>query len=359
MVCEYEDHGHGETVIIMGGRRSRQNPFHVSMHVEDEFGNGLRQRTNLNDNNSSSRHPLKSDLYHSSGKFVTPENKRLDDSGFPPSRDHEISPVVGSDPDWYLRPRKLLTSESRRYTKYDKRSSNSDLIVRRVKSIFGLGRPNYMYHGGSKWFLHTEAILGAIIFTIVVASLGFSALISARFFESNQGELNGKYKSLQYAKDQQDRNLPSIEPKIDNSKKIETAVEEPSHIPRDDVVEKDGGDYSKEQKTIPKATPVVVDPVQPLPNIIKPKPTEASKPTVLKVEAVQDNVKRNKRTKNQNPLTKSMKKSKITKVKVEESKENVEEKNFDYDDPSSFRGKNNDFDVVLDLLETDLSKQLL
>merc|ERR1712083_243682 len=115
-----------------------------------------------------------------------------------------------------------------------------------------------------------------------------------------------------------------------------------------------GGERSTEERIIPKATPVFVDPVQPLPNLIK--PTEASKPTVLKVEAVQDNVKRNKSTKNRNPLTKSMKKSKITKVK--ESKENViEEKNFDYDDPSSFRGKNNDFDVVLDLLETDLSKQ--
>ena len=165
---------------------------------------------------------------------------------------------------------------------------------------------------------------------------------------------------------------------------MENAVNEPtSHIPRDEIVNgDDGGEHIKEEEIIPKEITAEIDPVQHLPNI-KPKPTEVSKPTVLKVEAVQDNVKRNKRTKNRNPLTKTMKKPKITKVqetKVEILKENVKEKNFDYDDPSSFRGKdkdsikeknfdyddpstfrgkNKDIDVVLDLLETDVSKQLL
>ena len=71
-----------------------KHPFQVSMHVEDEFGNCLRHRVNINDNSSSTSRPLKSDLDHSSDRFNTPENKRLDDSGFPQS------PVVGSDPDW-------------------------------------------------------------------------------------------------------------------------------------------------------------------------------------------------------------------------------------------------------------------
>jgi len=366
---EYEDQGHGETVIVMGGRRTtKHHPFHVSMHVEDEFGSCLRQRISAN-TTLSSRQSEENDL--STGKYLTPDSRRLDDSGFPQS------PDVGSDPDWYLRPRRLLTSESRRYIKYDTRkSSNSDILVRRVKSLFGLGRPNYMYHGGSQWFLHTEAILGAIIFIIVVASLGFSALISARFFESNQGsiELNGKYKSLQFAKDQQvDVLTPRIESTMEHS--TDTRVKGPSHIPRD-VNEVKGVVLQSSKVEVNgrqiREIPVEIDPVEPLPNDGS-KLDEASKPIVLKVEAVKDNVKRNQRTKNRNPLTKSVKKSKITKVKEPKTtniKENTaEEKNFDYDgpafrginndydDPSTFRGKNKDFDV-LDLLETDLSKEL-
>ena len=89
---EYEDQGHGETVIVMGGRRTtKHHPFHVSMHVEDEFGSCLRQRINAN-TSSSSRQSEENDL--STGKYLTPDSRRLDDSGFPQS------PDVGSDPDW-------------------------------------------------------------------------------------------------------------------------------------------------------------------------------------------------------------------------------------------------------------------
>merc|ERR1719348_2816964 len=86
-----------------------------------------------------------------------------------------------------------------------------------------------------------ERIIGGLIFIILVTSVCFGLLISSRFFESSQMELNGKYKSLQFG----NRNSLSsdhVEPRIDSlstSTLKDIKDSPPSHVPRlDENVQK-------------------------------------------------------------------------------------------------------------------------
>eukprot|EP00088_Acartia_fossae_P062779 TRINITY_DN7602_c0_g1_i2.p1 TRINITY_DN7602_c0_g1~~TRINITY_DN7602_c0_g1_i2.p1 ORF type:complete len:353 (-),score=66.40 TRINITY_DN7602_c0_g1_i2:35-1048(-) len=292
-----------DTVILMGGRKYRRRMAHVSMHVENEASGvtRLRRRNIVDRSQSVSPTSVVDQVRDHSDNFKTPENQRitLNDSGYPPS------PGLSSDPDWYLRPKQTTTD---RYAK--KYSSNGVSAPAVSHHIFPSSRPSYVDYQKPRWFLKTEAILGAIVCVIFVASIMFSILISARFFESSQVQLNGKYKSLQFAKQKiaEPETVSVKPPSVEVTKKGFLAAE---HIPRDDVAD-----------NLPEVSPSPATSVEPS---IKPK---------------------SKKSKNKNPLIKSPKKVKMSKKKdvkpnvIQDSIEN------DYDDPSGFRGKNEDQETV-------------
>ena len=68
------------------------------------------------------------------------------------------------------------------YEKYTKKYAGVDevsgpAISKRMKNIFSGSRPSYVEYRSPRWFLKTEAILGAIVFVIFISSIMFSILI--------------------------------------------------------------------------------------------------------------------------------------------------------------------------------------
>ena len=67
------------------------------------------------------------------------------------------------------------------------------------------------------------------MFAIIVASILFSTLLSVRFFESTQVEMNGKYRSIKFASQRQNdvdsSKIVKVEPrKQDNAKQQEKYI---------------------------------------------------------------------------------------------------------------------------------------
>lgn len=312
--------------------------MHVSMHVENE-ANGeetyLRRRANTDVSTQPQSKPSSEGLPETKDDLLTPTNQRLnsDDSGY-------LSPILNSDPDWYLRPRKLSTDTLPKKTY---KSTKPSVLTQTRRMFLTNSRPNFR---GSRRWLTTEAVLGGLLFAILVASIGFTALISVRFHESKQqGNLSGKYKSIEFARQQRnnrdfgrkdvdlmnkvdsresrDEKTPSPLSKTASSKDV--SAEKPQHFPREP---REGQLVNYEHDAMPK-----------LPEATKKK---ASKDLIesIKVPNEPDSQVKfkavKKKSKKNNPLTKSLKKPKMSSASA---KKQESLPSLDYDkDPPSFRG---------------------
>ena len=84
----------------------------------------------------------------------------------------------------YLRPRKLETDTEPKKTY---KSTKPSVLTQTRRMFLSNSRPNFVDSRSSRrWRLTTEAVLGGLLFAILVASIGFTALISVRFHESEQ-----------------------------------------------------------------------------------------------------------------------------------------------------------------------------
>jgi len=213
-----------DTAIMIGGRkfRPRRLPMHVSMHVENESGGVYKLRERQTEGSRKAPEvptPVNDDEIH---KYCTPENYRNplsgSDSGFSSSLE------LDSDPDWFLRPKRPI----------DPRTCFSHHVTPpKMQRMF---RPTYVDYSVSKFpKLNMERIIGGLIFIILITSVCFGLLISSRFFESSQMELNGKYKSLQYG-NRNSLTSDHIEPRIEASNTFKEISKDspPSHVPRVD-----------------------------------------------------------------------------------------------------------------------------
>jgi len=345
--------------------------MHVSMHVENEASGDtfLRHRSNTGDVSTLSKPSsgvLSDTKEYSKDDLMTPTNQRLnsDDSGY-------LSPRLNSDPDWYLRPRKLDTDTQPKKTY---KTAKSSVLTQTRRMFFSNSRPNFVDSRSSKrWQLTTEAVLGGLLFAILVASIGFTALISVRFHESEQSNLNGKYKSMEYArqqrknkdlggkKDLEQKNPVESKDSQDgktssrlNKKDASGVITPEQHFPRE--LREGRGLVNYEQEAMPKLQDAKASK-----KIVPEELIRAPGGVRVGVEAVGDiNVKALKRlkqrSKNTNPLTKSVKSPKMSSVKKQgptpldydkdpssfrgrlEPRENSEANDYD-EDPSTFRGK--------------------
>ena len=83
-----------------------------------------------------------------------------------------------------LRPRKLDTDSVPKKTY---KSTKTSVLTQTRRMFLGNSRPSFVHTGGSRrWFLTTEAIIGGLLFALLVASIGFTVLISVRFNETKQ-----------------------------------------------------------------------------------------------------------------------------------------------------------------------------
>ena len=202
------------------------------------------------------------------------------------------------------------------------------------------------YHS-PRWFLKTEAILGAVIILTVIACIGFCLLISARIFKTSQRqeELNGKYKSIQFAAEQKlkdQEKLPSIEEFNISRSDVVT-----KHIPRKEQIElnikRSPIDVkSPEMKVIDLMEDDAENPIEESREATKSRFTkleaEEPKPQGFKVEKPRDvRRKRSATSKNQNPLTKVAQSETKSKVKIKTPAE-LSEESLDYPDDPTFRG---------------------
>jgi len=210
-----------DTAIMIGGRKFRPKrlPMHVSMHVENESGGVYK----LRERQTRGLRPADDDHID---EYSTPESGRnpLSDSGFSSTLE------IDSDPDWFLRPKRPIDPR----TSFSPHSHDNSTAVTPPK-MQRMFRPTYVDYSVSKFpKLNMERIIGGLIFIILVTSVCFGLLISSRFFESSQMELNGKYKSLQFG----NRNSLSsdhVEPRIDSlstSTLKDVKDSPPSHVPR-------------------------------------------------------------------------------------------------------------------------------
>ena len=214
------------------------------------------------------------------------------------------------------------------------------------------------------------------MFAIIVASILFSTLLSVRFFESSQVEMNGKYRSIKFASQRQNdvdsSKIVKVEPrKQDNAKQQEKyikkenlnepeaqkKVETSPHIPREDIVVETKS--KKVVKNVPKKTkPQPMQRKEVPKKVVKPKIAPVVPKEIVKkaaettIEAavpviVANPSKKRSKSKNSNPLTAGLKKPKTSSVKkvsivkpLSPRKEVENPIEDDYDnDPSTFRGK--------------------
>jgi len=210
-----------DTAIMIGGRKFRPKrlPMHVSMLVENESGGVYK----LRERQTRGLQPADDDHID---EYSTPESGRnlLSDSGFSSTLE------IDSDPDWFLRPKRPIDPR----TIISSHSHDNSTVVTPPK-MQRMFRPTYVDYSVSKFpKLYMERIICGLIFIILVTSVCFGLLISSRFFESSQMELNGKYKSLQFG----NRNSLSsdhVEPRIDSlstSTLKDIKDSPPSHVPR-------------------------------------------------------------------------------------------------------------------------------
>ena len=224
--------------------------------------------------------------------------------------------------------------------------------------MLGFGRPNYVDYHSPRWFLRTEAILCAVIVVTVLACLGFCLMISVKLFSNTEVQLNGKYKSIQFAVEKQampmedDVSLPGVE-----TKTVETQETVPiEHVPREEeevrpiqnkpsseevkAPEIEVIDLMKEEVKKPvedQKTPQT-ETVQTESEKLSDNKIEAAKPEKLPAEKV-------KKSKNRNPLTVAAKPAKMSKVKVRTPASRdvappPQSQSLDYPDDPKFRGKN-------------------
>ena len=211
------------------------------------------------------------------------------------------------------------------------------------------------YHS-PQWFLRTEAILCAIIVVTVLACLGFCLMISVKLFQNTQLELNGKYKSIQFAAEKQaipdDLSLPGVETKADVSQ--ETVPVE--HVPREDQIPAIQDNPSSVKAQAPEIEVIELmkeDVEKPVDDQKTPGTrTVQTDSQMLSNSKIEDEnpkklpgkkVKKTQ-TKNQNPLTVTAKPAKMSKVKVTTpASRNVSPQSLDYPDDPKFRGKNEEF----------------
>ena len=189
-------------------------------------------------------------------------------------------------------------------------------------------------------------------------------MISVKLFNHTELELNGKYKSIQFAAEKQavqdDLSLPGVETKADVTQ--ETVPIE--HVPREkeeeevpatqknpisekakapeieviDLMKEEVKKPVEDQKT-PEIGPVLTES-----QILSNNKIEAEKPKKLPVEKVKKT--HSVKTKNQNPLTVgAVKPAKMSKVKVgtASSRKVSVPKSLDYPDDPKFRGKAEEF----------------
>ena len=85
----------------------------------------------------------------------------------------------------YLRPRKLDTDSIPKKTH---KSTKTSVLTQTRRMFLGNSRPSFVHstRGSQRWFLTTEAVLGGLLFALLVASIGFTVLISVRFNETKQ-----------------------------------------------------------------------------------------------------------------------------------------------------------------------------
>merc|ERR1712098_753291 len=127
------------------------------------------------------------------------------------------------DPDWFLRPKRPIDPR----TSFSPRSAHNNSTAVTPPKMQRIFRPTYVDYSVSKFpKLNMERIIGGLIFIISITSVCFGLLISSRFFESSQMELNGKYRSLQYG----NRNAVSSDDVSSTLKKFKDSP--PLHIPR-------------------------------------------------------------------------------------------------------------------------------
>jgi len=307
-----------ETVIRMGGRRGRKVSKVLSLHVENEAGAGsLRRRR-------AAVSPL--------SPLSTPEDQLLlsSDSGYTGGS------TPGSDPDWFLRPKKLSFDECSPGPSQEEVFPSRKGWTGKVKELLGFGRPNYVDYHSPKWFLKTEAILGAVIVVTILACLGFCFMISAKLLHSGsrQQDLNGKYKSIQFAAEK-----VTVEAKGN----IILPEEGTPHIQRQ-TEEKIGGEGSSQEiiaemevidllkdKTVDDKEPVEQQPEK---AAVLDAEAQAAKPQTFKVEKAKDLKRKRSTTKNQNPMTKGIKLEKSPRKSLAKSESDA---SLDYPDDPSFR----------------------
>jgi hypothetical protein len=341
-----------DTIITMGGRKGRKVSKLLSLHVENEGPvRSLRYRRPRVTPISPPRQSATSGDSNWS-QAETPVYLS-NDSGY--LGDSTPSPP-GSEPDWFFRPGKPGGKHDRRFqAKYEGLETGKSWSAK-IQELFGFGRPNYVDYHSPQWFLRTEAILCAIIVVTVLACLGFCLMISVKLFNNTDLELNGKYKSIQFAAEKQaiqdDLSLPGVEKKADVTK--ETVPIE--HVPREQELPAIQNNPSSEKakaaeiEVIDLMKEEVKKPVddQKTPEIgtvltesqmLSDKKIEAEKPKKLPAEKV-------KKTKNQNPLTVAVAKpAKMSKVKVRSpsSRKMSAPQSLDYPDDPKFRGMTEEF----------------
>ena len=269
----------------------------------------------------------------------------------------------------YLRPQKSLKKRSSRRLRFLSGSSttpSSDSFWSRTLRWCGLAeqRPNYTdtRRSSSKVNMKMETLLGSLIFIIVIASLLFSVLISMRFFVPGEAELNGKYRSIQFASEQlsryqQDQVSRSQESSVQTDDQAQV-----EHIPRD--VDTDFVDEEEEAKDDASDVDDFTDYEDPSTfrgksqdEVITPDHHDASNTVVVSDNLEVIKKMKSKRSKNLNPLkpkktTSAVKRRPVHQSeKVEESMKPVADSiENDYDEPpSTFRGKQPE---VIDLMDS-------
>jgi len=352
-----------DTIITMGGRRAKRVSKLLSLHVENEETEPSLRRRRV--------------------RVISPEDKNLTpderlelstDSGYlGGSLSSSIGSTSGSDPDWFLRPRKLSFEDYSANPGLDNVLGYRRSYTAKIKEFFGFGRPNFVDYDSPKWFFRTEAILGAVIVVTILACLGFCLMISAKLFSQDQAEMNGKYKSIKFAVEKKqlvnEEKIPVIEKNIKNP-------DLPSlHIPRQDEAEKVQAEESnlgssedrtpeievidlmQDQSSKPAANlkPSQEVSKEPQMNTVPLADEEKPKTQQFKVEKVKDVKRKRFITKNKNPLTKAVEPEMMSKVKRktpsptvtkvvpvdlndEVEVEDVAELSLDYPDDPTFRG---------------------
>jgi len=307
-----------ETVIRMGGRRARKVSKVLSLHVENEAGGPSLRRRRVA---VSPLSPLR-----------TPDDQLLlsSDSGYTGGS------TPGSDPDWFLRPKKLSFDVCSPGPSQEEVFPSRKGWTGKVKELLGFGRPNYVDYHSPRWFLRTEAILGAVIVVTILACIGFCFMISAKLLHSGprQQDLNGKYKSIQFAAEKV---------RVEDKGKIILPEGETPHIPRPTEQKVGGGGSSQEinpemevidllkDKEVDDKEPVKQEPEK---AAVQEAEVQAAEPQIFKVEKGKDMKKKRSTTKNQNPMTKGIKLEKSPRKSRVKSGSGA---SLDYPDDPSFR----------------------